>query len=100
MGRRVFGRTPKLPIGTAGNPFFEDFMIPAEAPAAKPHSLLAALYKIRQSSLTADFQSKVNTTPIRRVRHAKTDDFFGEDGCALFRRIAKTKLTRDGQGMG
>ena len=34
-GGRVFGRTPKLPIEAAGNPFFEDFMNPAAAPAKK-----------------------------------------------------------------
>ena len=34
-GRRIFGRAPKLPIGTAGNPFFGDFTNPAGAPTAK-----------------------------------------------------------------
>ena len=34
-GQRVFGRTPKLPIGTAGNPNFSDFMKPVTAPTTK-----------------------------------------------------------------
>ena len=52
----VFGRTPKLPIGTIGNPFFEDFMNPAEAPTAETQNLIPAIYEIRQASLQADFQ--------------------------------------------
>ena len=70
-GRRVFGRTPKLPIGEAGSPFFRDSMSPAEAPSAKTHNLLPAIYKIRQSLISADFQSQVNATLVRRVRKAK-----------------------------
>ena len=49
-------------------------MNPAEAPAAKTHSLLLALYKIRKASLTDDFQSRVSNTVARRVRNAKTEE--------------------------
>ena len=34
-GQRVFGRTPKLPIGTIDNPFFWDFTNPADAPTTE-----------------------------------------------------------------
>ena len=54
-GRRVFGRTPKMPIGTIGNPFFEDFTNPLEAPTSKVHGLLSSVRKIRQASRNADF---------------------------------------------
>ena len=34
-GQRAFGRAPKLPIGTAGNPNFSDFMKPVTSPTTK-----------------------------------------------------------------
>ena len=70
-GQRVFGRTPKLPIGTIDNPFFEDFMNPVDAPAAKTQNLISTIYEIRQASPKADFRNKTNTTLIRRVRNTK-----------------------------
>ena len=76
-GQRVFGRTPKLPIGSIDNPFFGDFTNPAEAPATKTQNLTSAIYEIRQASLKADFQNKLNTALIRRVRNTKNADFFG-----------------------
>ena len=63
---------------------FGYFMNPAEAPAAKTHSSLSTFFKIRQASLTADFQSKVNTTLTRMVRYAKTDAFFRGGGGPFF----------------
>ena len=44
-GHRVFGRTQKLPIGTAGNPNFTDFVNPTAAPAAKSLSLINTISK-------------------------------------------------------
>ena len=75
-GQRVFGRTPKLPIGATDNPFFEDFMNPAEAPATEKRNSIVAIYEIRQASLKEDFRSKLNTTPIRRVRDTENEEFF------------------------
>ena len=44
-GQRVFGRAPKLPIGTVGNPNFSDFMKPVTPPTAKTLSLLNTIFK-------------------------------------------------------
>ena len=73
QGRRVFGRTPKLPIKAAGGRFFDDFMISAAAPAAGARNLNSALFKIRQALLNADTQSKMGKALITRVRSAKTE---------------------------
>ena len=67
-GRRVFGRTPKMPIGAAGNPHFDDFMNQKEAPAAKTHHLLGAIQKIRHASLNGDFVNKFNLSFRKRDR--------------------------------
>ena len=44
-GRRVFGTTPRMPIGAVGNPHFEDSMHPKEAPDAKTHHFLGEVQK-------------------------------------------------------
>ena len=59
-GRRVLGRTPKIPIGELESPHFVDFMNPKEAQAAKTHHLLGIIHLIRQESPTADFNGKLN----------------------------------------
>ena len=51
-------------------------MNPAEAPAAKTHNLLSMMFKIRQASLTADFQNKFSTALNRMARNARTEEFF------------------------
>ena len=71
-----FGRTPKVPIGAADNPYFEDFRNRKEAPTAKTHQLLGAIREIRQSSLNADFSNKLNMSLRRRVLWAKMEDSF------------------------
>ena len=70
-GKRVFGRTPRMPIGTIGNPYFEDFTNPKEAHTAKTHGLIGLIHKIRQASTNADFTNRLNTTSHRRVRDTK-----------------------------
>ena len=76
-GPRVFGRTPKLPTGAVGIPFFEDFTNPVDAPAAKTPNLISSIiFKMRQSSLKAYFQSKLGTKTIRKVGMAKTEEYF------------------------
>ena len=95
--RRVLGRTPKLPIVPAGNPFLGDFMNPAEAPAAKTHGLLTAIRKTRQSPSADDFQGKLNTTLARRVRNARSEECFSGNRPSLFRLVAKTKRVEMGR---
>ena len=77
--------------------FFDDFMNPAEAPAAKTRIFLSAIYKIRQASLTSDFHSKVNTALARRVGNAKTDDFSYGAVFFISSNRKKTKSTRNGR---
>ena len=63
-------------LGAVGNPFFEDFMNPADAPTAKTHNLSSIIFKIREASLKADFQSKLDTSLIRMMGNAKTEEYF------------------------
>ena len=65
-----------MPICTIGNPHFEDFTNPKEAPAAKTHGLIGLIHKIRQASPNADFSNKLNTTLHRRAGNTKSEEFF------------------------
>ena len=71
MGREFFGRTPKMPIVTVGNPHFEDFTNPAGAPTTETHHFLGAIQKIRQALLTADFSGELNLALRKRIRESK-----------------------------
>ena len=75
-GQRVFGRTPKIPIGAIGNPHFEDFTNPEDSPTTQTHQLIDVLRKIRHASLKEDFSNKLNTTSHRRFRETKSEEFF------------------------
>ena len=75
-GKRVFGRTPKIHIGEIGNPHFDDFANPKDAPTSKTQGLIGVIRKIRHASPNADFSNKLNTTLNRRVRGAKSEEFF------------------------
>ena len=94
---KSFRRTPKLPIGAARNPFFEDFMNPAEAPIAKTRSVISALFKIRRESLTAVLRSKENTTLTRRVMNSKRGIFSEADGFLYCGESQKQKWQETGR---
>ena len=66
-GRRVFGMAPEMPIGAGGNPRFDDFTDPKEAPETKTHHLLGAIREIRQASLNSDFVDKSNLSLHKRA---------------------------------
>ena len=66
-GRRVFGRTPKMPIEAACNPNFRDFADRKDPPSTKTHQAFAMLWGIRNASLEIDFQGKSNLSLHRRV---------------------------------
>jgi len=89
--QRVFGRTPELPIGAIGNPFFGYFMNQAEAHTAETRNLISAIYEIRHASSKADFRNKLDTTLIRRVRNAKMKNIFRGNQFTLWPQIAKNK---------
>ena len=59
-----------MPIGAAGNPFFCDFMHPADTPVAQTHQVRAKLREreIQKSSLEIDFNGKFNRTLNPRFR--------------------------------
>ena len=59
-----------MPIGAVGNPHFEDFTNPVEAPTAKTHHLLWMIRQIRHAPLTADFSGKLNLHSIKRIRES------------------------------
>ena len=73
--RGVFGRAPKMQIGTVGNPHFSDFVTPKEAQTTKTHRLLGIIHQIRQSSLTEDFNGKLDFRLNRRVRRSRNGEF-------------------------
>ena len=75
-GKRVFGRTPKMPIGANGNPHFGDFTNPGDSPTSETQWLIGVIHKIRQASTDADFINKLNTALNRRARGAKSEEFF------------------------
>ena len=58
-GKRVFGRTPKMTIGTVRGLHFDDSMNPMEPQTTKTHHLLGVIRKIRQASVTEDFNGKI-----------------------------------------
>ena len=86
-----FGRTPKIPICTIGNPFFEDFTNPIEAPATKVHGLISVIRKIRQASLNAYFRNKLSTTLRSRVRGTKSAEFFSWEAVVFISSNRKSK---------
>ena len=84
QGKRVLGRTPKIPIGATGNPHFEDFTNPKDSRAAKTHELIGAIRKIRQASLNADFSDKLNSKLHMGFRDTKSGEFFFTPSSFLF----------------
>ena len=98
-GKRVFGGAPKLPIGTLGNPNFNDCVNPKTAPTAKSMSLLRTIFQIRRASLEADFSGKINVCPSTRLRSRKTEEFcLGQT--VYFYTERKTKAEKRWQGPG
>ena len=100
LGQRVFGRTPKLPISTVGNPNFNDCMNPKTAPKAKSASLLHAIFQIRRASLEADFSSKIQACLAKRLRSQKKTDEFCLGRTVFFFTERKPKGGRRWQGPG
>ena len=52
--KMVFGRTQKMPIGTACTPHFGDFMNPKGVKNDQNAPFLGVIRKIGQASITAD----------------------------------------------
>ena len=53
-GRRVFGRSPKLPIGAAGGPHFRDFTTLSDSPLTQTRVALVQFREIQKASLEQD----------------------------------------------
>ena len=69
--RRVFGRTPKIPIGTVDNPLCKDFKNPKNTPATQAHQVLAKQRGIRKESPRSGFNGKFNVTLNQHVQDMK-----------------------------
>ena len=69
-------RTPKMPIVAIGSPHLVYFTNPKESPTTKTHQLCDVIRKLRQSSLNADFDNKLNANSRRRFRDAKSAEPF------------------------
>ena len=63
-GWRVFGRTPKLPIGAARAPDFKYFTNPNDSLVTQTRDVLAKLRGIRRGSLECDSHGKFNYDPV------------------------------------
>ena len=48
-GKRVYGRTPEMPIATVDNTFYNDFMNPKDSPFAQTHQAIAKLREIQNA---------------------------------------------------
>ena len=75
-GRRVFGRTPKMPIGAAGNPFYNESMNPADSLVARARRVLAELREIQKDSQESDFNGKPNLSLRHQVWGLKSEQVF------------------------
>ena len=73
-GQRVFGRTHKLPIGTARNPNYSDFTHTKDDPVTQTHQVLAKLIELREASLESDFDGKFNIALNHRVRDMGSEE--------------------------
>ena len=81
--RRVFGRPPKMPIGTVDSPNFADFTNPMDEQSTKTYHLIGIIHQIRQASLTADFNGNLNLRIDRRFRQSGNGGFLGPNGVFL-----------------
>ena len=64
-----------MPIGAAGNPHFGDFMNRKDAQTTKTRHSLVAIRQIRQASITADFNGKLNFPLNSRLRGSGNGGF-------------------------
>ena len=72
-----------MPIGAVGNPHFEDFTNTKEDRTTRTHHLLGAIHQIRQASITADFNGKLNLRLIRRLRQSVNGVFLAQSVFSL-----------------
>ena len=98
-GGRVFGRTPKMPMGAVANPHLADFMNPKGAHATETNHFLGIMRRIRQSSLTAYFNGELNLRTIRRLRQLRNGVFL-DRSVFFFATNQKTKGGKRWMGPG
>ena len=74
-GESIWGGAPKMPIGTARSPNFEDFTNPKEPQTTKTHHLVVVIRQIGQASHRADFNRILNLALGRRFRQSGNGGF-------------------------
>ena len=74
-GKRVFCRTPKIPIGSVGKPDFRISRIQRSPEWPKTHQLLVVMRQIRQASSVVDFNGELNLLLGKRIRQTHTEEF-------------------------
>ena len=92
-GKRVFGLSPKMPIGAVGSPHFPDSANPKGAQSTKTHHLLWLIRQIRQASLTAVLNMQLNLCVNRRLRQSVSGQFSCPSRCFL----TYQSMTRGGE---
>ena len=74
-GERVFGGTPKLPIGAVSNPIFPRFREPEKCAGGEIFEFTKYDFQIRKASSGSDFNGKMQLCLERRIRNIKTEEF-------------------------
>ena len=75
-GRRVVGRTPKIPIGAAGNPFRNAFTGRPTPQVTQTIPSACETDGIQKSSLRSGFNGKFKITSHRQVQDLEGAQFF------------------------
>ena len=81
-------------------PNSEGFTNPKGAPAKITHQLVGTIRKIRQSSINADFDNKLNMASHMRFRDTKSEEFFLRRSIFFLAANWKTKGDRKWSGPG
>ena len=102
--QRVIGRTPKMPIGSLGNPHFKHFMFRSESPATHANDLVKQLISPHQSSSESGFRGKFNLALVTRFRDMVNEQFLlcvwvGGWGGPVFRTHRNNKINRKENGL-
>ena len=71
-----------MPIGTVGNPFYNDFMNPANSPVTQTKLAVAKLREIQKSSSRSDFNGKFGRFLNQPAQDMGIAQFFA-GGCVL-----------------
>ena len=77
-------------------PFFGDFTNPSDAPTAETQNLISMIFEIRQASIKADFQNKLDKALIRRVGNERNEEYL--TGKTVYIMAANRKVKKKENG--